>query len=235
MNQNELFEKLRKLKALAEDAANTNEAEAALLAFQRLLAKNGLSEADVALSDEKQTSEKVDESVVHSGKRVPQWIDMIHTTIAGHFRCVGILHRDKLHGITHLQFFGHTTDVLIASQAFQSAIAAAHRLCAEQELKAIEDSVLDGCDDDFNKNNYLIGFAMGLDRAYHHAKANDKSLALIIQTPEDVIAAANELTGGRTQKARPLNPLIFGASFCIGFDDGEAVGSGDRLRKGATA
>lgn len=228
MIDDKLLEKLRKLKALADDGKNEAECQTALLMFQKLLKKNNLSEAEVKLS-KSVTEEKVDENVLTSYQRVPEWVKIIHAAISEHFRCVGVLHRDHVKGVTWLQFYGHTTDILIAARAFEAAIAAAERLVNECKLRFLEDSVLNGCEYEFNKAHYLKGFAVGLNTAYQQAEKADNELALIVQTPNDVLEAVKHM---KYEKHRPLNPLEFDDSFMVGHDDGHNVGAGNRIRKG---
>ncbi|MBR1585961.1 MAG: DUF2786 domain-containing protein [Clostridia bacterium] len=232
MTDEKLFDKLRKLKRLAEDGKNDAECQAALLAFQRLLTKNNLSEADVNLSDVA-PKETVEEVIVHQGGRIYDWIKIIHSTIAENFRCIGTITHNKLLHEASLEFYGHTTDVLIASRTFEAAINAAYRLAKECEARFLADSVLNDMPYSFDRFHYLKGFAIGLDEAYKRARRNDGELALIIQTPQDVRDAVDKIADGKHNIRMGIDPFEYDDSFMSGYDDGENVGAGNRIGKEA--
>lgn len=87
INTNEVvIEKLRKIQAVIEDAKNDHEAQVAMMMFQRLLDKNGLTESDVdAYHVEDET---VNEVEVFTASRVATWKKLLHAYIARHFRCL---------------------------------------------------------------------------------------------------------------------------------------------------
>lgn len=232
MADEKLFDKLRKLKRLAEDGKNDAECQAALLAFQRLLTKNNLTEADVKLSDVAPL-EIVEEVIVHHSGRINEWVKMVHSTIASNFRCIGTITHNRISHEASLEFYGHKTDVLIASRTFEAAINAAQRLAKECEARFLADSVLNDTPYSFDRFHYLKGFAIGLDEAYDRARKNDSELALIVQTPQDVRDAVDNIASGKARVRLDVDPFEFDDAFMSGYDDGRNVGAGNRIRKEA--
>ena len=68
-----LLDKLRKVKALADDAKDEAEGTAALLAFQRLLSKNGLSEQEVQIELDGEDEDEVNRVESLSRAHLESW------------------------------------------------------------------------------------------------------------------------------------------------------------------
>lgn len=218
-----LREKLRRIKALADDGKNEAECQTALLMFQKLLAKNGLSESEVVLDDLPDEKEEVIEQSIHNAPKIPQWLRILYISIAEHFRCVAVSQRAM--GNTSLLFVGHEKDASIAAQAFYAAKSAAARLSADYELECLINEADNGIPNRFNRGSYLIGFARGVDAAYRRQEA-ENCTSLIIVTPPDVVEATKKLS---TAKFRCDDPCDDSA--LAGYYDGENVGRGNVLRR----
>ena len=226
----ELLEKLRKIKALAEDAKDDHECQTAMLMFQRLLAKNGLDAAEVPVESEPEG--KPEEIDLHSAARIENWLRYLHSVVASHFRCVPVGARQRRGGKTvtqTLQFIGHKRDVTIAAEAFNTALAAAGKLYRRHELAMLEDTALAYGFDDAkqlkpNRSRYMMGFAMGLQAAYRRQEA-ENTLGIILTVPADVLAATDGLKHRRLHANVPRQD----GNASAGYADGVSVGSGNRL------
>lgn len=226
----DLLEKLRKIKALADDAKDDHECQTALLMFQRLLAKNGLDAAEVQMEGEPdETPEEID---LHSAARIESWLHYLHSAVAKHFRCVPVctlLRRDGKTARQTLQFVGHRRDAAIAKEAFQTALAAAGRLYRRHELATLErDAMLYALGGvkplKPSRSRYMMGFAMGLQSAYCQQEAKS-TFDIILTVPADVQAAV----AGYKNKSLRASVSKRDGNASAGYADGFSVGSGNCL------
>lgn len=181
----EVQEKLRKIRALAEDQQGTNEGYAALLAYQRMLKKYGMTDDDI-----KPDQIKVEYVTAWRGKRVPSaWVNALHTCIAKHFRCIAIHRRSystgTSDGFTEIQFAGLPDDANLAAQTFTAAKIVAE--CAAHEYGR-------NVDVDMRRGaaSFYMGFVNGLDLAFNEQE-NSGVLDLIVTVPEIVKREADGL------------------------------------------
>lgn len=231
MPDQDLLEKLRKIKALADEAQDDHECQTAMLMFQRLLTKNGLCAAQVQV--EAQPEETPDTVDLVQVRRVDTWLKYLYCVLAKHFRCVAVEHHTvnaQWEKVRTLQFIGLPRDVTIAAQAFQTALAAAGRLYERHELRALEDEALAydtglPAPDKPNRGRYMMGFAMGLHAAYRRQEA-ESTFAITLTTPADVLAA---VAGFRDGKAADPRKVKRDGNTGVGYADGFNVGRGDRL------
>ena len=227
---NDLLERLRKIKALADEAQDDHECQTAMLMFQRLLTKNGLDvvEIDVPTPADEPPAE-VD---VHSGQRIDTWMHYLHCVIANHFGCVPVTQkcgRGSRLVMQTLLFIGHSRDTTIAAQAFTTALAAADRLYSRHQLRAMEDAALSfgfgmRAPDKPNRGRYMLGFADGLQAAYRQQEA-ESTFDIILTTPADVLAAV----AGFANRKFNIRACKQDGNTEAGYGDGFNVGRGDRL------
>ena len=214
-----LFEKLRKLKALADEAQNESECQTALLMFQKLLKKNGLTAAAVEVRED--APDSLRRETTREGRRVETWVRRLNLVIARHFRCFSLYKREA--GWTLISLYGHDDDVRIAASAFKAAYGAAIRLCDNYRLFCLENEALRIPCDKFDRNAYLIGFTEGLEAAYKRQEASGE-LGLMIVTPPDVVRAVAGF------KRRNFTATVSdGDSLNAGYNDGFSVGQGNAL------
>lgn len=212
MIDEKLLAKLRKIKALADEASDTEECHTALLMYQKLLAENDLAEAEVAIDAAE--GEEVEELETFEAGRICGYVRLLHAFCAQHFRCISGLRRTET---GHCLFFvGHARDTIIAKSAFITALEAGKRLA---DIRKREHT-----DYRFNKNQYLLAFAYGFNEALERHEA-DNELSLAIVTPADVRA---HCAGYR--KARPIEGDIYAArEALLGHADGKSVGKGNAI------
>lgn len=227
----ELFEKLRKIKALADDAKDDHECETAMLMFQRLMEKNGLDASAIEVEEERQALDEVD---IYQGLRVENWLHYLHSTIAKHFRCVAVVSISPRVGTNAktLQFIGHARDAAIAKEAFSAACSAAEHLFSRYKLQmAIDEAMADSemmffkrAMGKVNRSRYMLGFGFGLNAAYKRQEASSE-FGIILTTLSDVLAAVEHMPTRATDVSAPRGD----SNVIAGYSDGLNVGLGDRL------
>jgi hypothetical protein len=238
MPDTELLEKLKKIKALADEAQDDHECQTAMMMFQRLLTKNGLDVAEVeAMPDT--CAEKPEETDVYEGTRIEKWRHYLHMVIAQHFRCIPVtmtrytgLRMEQHKQI--LQFIGHRRDVQIAAEAYATALAAGERLYSRHRLRVLEAEAfgdvvtLRSLGGTPNYSRYMLGFGLGMEAAYKRQEA-EATFDIILTTPSDVL---EHVKGFRKRtfnaKAAPQD-----GNTSAGYADGFNVGYGDRLTEQA--
>lgn len=236
----ETFDKLEKIKRLMDNAGTLGEAQAAALAFQRLLKKEGLTEADVFshLKDAGDVQVEPGESIPFKSK--PMYVSLLAKVISENFRCRcfwNITNKkwkrcgDPCDVIT---FVGDASDVEIAVQVFNITHKAMIRLYkkwvkGEKErdysLGYGEWSLSHGR---AMKQSYMIGFVNGLADAYDEQKKNDQELAmvLVIHPQVDKYVEENYRLGVLVPKTKlGINESAERA----GYAAGNSFGAGDRL------
>lgn len=117
--EDKIIGKIKKALALAKDTPSDDEAQAAMLAVQRLLAKHNLSMQDVEgyATTEKKTKE---EMVTELTGRIPWWHKKLAYVISENFKCKYFMVRYGSYN-GGIVFFGLEEDVLIAKEVFQYA------------------------------------------------------------------------------------------------------------------
>ena len=163
----EVIRKINKLLALSDQSRNNseNEAIAASLQVQKLLAKYNLTMADV-------TGERKDEPVeqsiadVGTGKK---WKYSLADAIANNFAC-----KHYIVGSEQIVFFGYKADIVAARRVFVYLFKVGHKLATQYAKKYREDGY--GADGVYN--SFCKGFVAGV------KKELDKqctALAIVVQ------------------------------------------------------
>ena len=169
MNENtdKIVEKIKKLLALADKAQNTNEneAQAALLKAQKLMAEYGVS---VEGNTEEAHTYKF---VVCNTPKNKGFRTHLACIIGDNFRCKPIMHGNQV------AFLGRSEDVDICVSAFEFAYAFARRNGDREFRRAHRE----GRDPRNVFNSYAMGFLSGL-----RHKLAEQSKALMIVVPQDV-------------------------------------------------
>lgn len=164
-DMNKMLEKVRKLMALAGNNPSEQEAQAAALKAQELIAKYNLDMS-------KETGEKINYKflqAVHSnneGYRKP-----LAVAIADNFRCKAIVIGNMIN------FFGREGDVEACVEMFNYLYRVSHNIGLKLERQARKE----GRNTHGVANSYWTGFIVGLKDALG---AQSKALAIVV--PEDV-------------------------------------------------
>ena len=216
-DMNKIADKIQKLLALSGNNPSEDEAQAALLMAQRLMAKYNINQED--LGGEEKISYSLELVKVKTNPRSKR-LCMI---IANSFAVKAILCSNRIH------YFGRKMNV----DAAKSALEYSHRVMERGMTKACRDKGLSGTEQagaSLIYNAYADGFMSGLQEAM---AAQTKALAIVV--PEDVNKAFNEkfpdLRAGRAIHMRYSRDNI--DSYAQGFSDGKRVMDKRSLTAGA--
>lgn len=164
-DMNHMLEKVRKLLALAGNNPSENEAKAAALKAQELIAKYNL---DLSQDSGEKVNYKLVEAI-HSnneGYRKP-----LAAAIAENFRCKPVMVGNKVN------FFGREGDAEACTELFNYLYRVSHNIGLKLERQARKE----GRNTHGVANSYWTGFIVGLKGAM-----GAQSKALVIVVPEDV-------------------------------------------------
>lgn len=210
MTKEQVIDKIKKLLALAADESNENEAKAALLMAQKLMAKHNVN---VEMTGE-QTIAYAKEECVHrydAAYRKP----LAHV-IADNFRC-----RFYLHG-SQVVFFGRDFDARVAKEAFEYAYEFAMREGNKLENRAYQErGTARGI-----HSSYTAGFIAGLKEALEA-----QCTALMVVTPQDVKDefAAMTANWGKARGGFKVGSNFDASAYRQGHHDGKTVMNGRRI------
>ena len=179
MENENIIAKIKKLLALAANNPSAEEAKSAALKAQEWLAEYHIDVSQVENLDLDKVEEIEDRTVEVPAKK---WKYQLCTIVAKNFRCA-------VHtlGSAQIVFFGHKTDVEIASETFKYLFRLGDKL-ANREVKFAKAArrPYEGL-----YNTFVSGFCQGLKDAFA-----EQSTALMIVVPEDVKEAHNNLMRG---------------------------------------
>lgn len=243
-----IVDKIRKILALAAGAGTQEEAFAAMLHAQRLMAAHGIDPAQVSPADAAQAQQDptwTDIVEIHLRKA---WTDAILTAVMRNFRVyalydgkddrvqtrerkAGSRHFHRLQPSEHyvgIKFFGEPQDVEVASMIYTQALQAALRLA--NTYAANPANVPPGKKRGFVYFSYLDGFAAGLVEAFGAQVAQDAALVRYVEKPPHVVAAHAEwrrLTGTQNAQTLQATKQVDGAHR-QGAADGRQFGSSQK-------
>lgn len=174
-----ILNKIKNLLDLANNNPNENEAIAAALKAQELMAKYNI-ELD-QLDDKKETREIVKEVYHQSDKHeMKKWKIGLAGIIAQNFRC-----EVYLLGVKGVVFYGYKEDAKIALQVFSYLYEIGNKFAVRYYNKCKKE----GKETRGVMNTYLVGFRDGV------AEVLEKQcIALMIVTPKEVTESYEEMT-----------------------------------------
>ena len=175
---NQILEKISKTLRLGKQNNNENEAQAAILAAQRLMAKYKITEEDIngfLNENEKQDDEVISENAENETNN-DKWKRSLMITIAKNFRCDVYYHNGKL------VIVGAKEDILISKRVYiyanQAILNSFKKFFKENyELYDVNASMRNKY-----KREYALGFIKGLSEKFEEQKANSE-LALVVVNP----------------------------------------------------
>lgn len=179
MENENIIAKIKKLLALAANNPSMNEAKSAALKAQEMLAQYHIDMKQVDNLDLDRVEEIEDRVIDVPAKK---WKYRLCLIVAKNFRCA--VHT---HGSGQIVFFGHKTDVEVASETFNYLFRLGDKL-ANREVKFAKAARRphNGL-----YNTFVTGFCAGLKEAFA-----EQSTALMVVVPEDVTEAHAELMKG---------------------------------------
>lgn len=191
--ENKVINKIEKLLALA-GSNNENEARAAMVKAQELMAKYEIDRERV------QGKEQKERPVMSfsAGPYKDEWLNMVGCVIAENFRCRCVSVARRGAGASfRIRFYGYEEDAEICINIFNYAVKVVRKRFVT--LRAIYAEA----GREFRKNekmNYISGFCQGLDRNFAEQKQQSQSFALALVVPEAVNDFVNALPGLVTQE-----------------------------------
>ncbi|MCI8993142.1 MAG: DUF2786 domain-containing protein [Eubacterium sp.] len=195
-DNNKIIDKIEKLISLS-GSSNENEARAAMLKAQELMAKYEIDREQV----EGRETERPVVGFTSSPYR-EEWIHMVSATIAENFRCRSIsIARNNSGGSFRIRFYGYEEDAEICINIFNYAIKVIRKKF--MTLRAIYAEA----QKEFGKtekSNYVIGFCYGLEKNFDEQKKQSQSFALALVTPKAVDDFVRSLPGIETRQS-PVN------------------------------
>lgn len=176
---NQILDKISKALRLGKDNNNENEAQAAILAAQRLMAKYKISEEEIndfLNENEKHENEVVEENAENETNN-DKWKRHLMVTIAKNFRCDVYYHGGKL------VIVGAKEDILISKRVYLYAKQAILNSFKEffrenYNVYMVSSTIRNKC-----KREYAFGFIKGLNEKFEEQKANSE-LALVVVNPD---------------------------------------------------
>jgi hypothetical protein len=204
-----IIDKIKKLLALANNNPSEEEAKAAMLKAQELMAQY---DVNVESSD----SEKIEyASVICEHKWDMGFRKPLAVVLAKNFKCRMFLQN------SNVVFVGHKQDALIAKQVFEYAYEYALKegnkhynqaYAMERRTKGVF-------------NSYTAGFIKGLEQSF-----DKQCTALMIVVPKDVNDRFEEMSAGwKVQTSRLHIDRIYTSAYNAGMQDGKTIMNGRRL------
>jgi hypothetical protein len=170
-------DKIKKLLALAGNNSSEDEAEAALLKAQELMAQHNITKADVADIDD---SEDIGIGYTDETIAAVYKLHLAHV-IAMNFKVMVFTTRVG-HGMAaRISFYGFESDVETAKSVFKFVLQAMEYNWWHRYYGKVRG----------NKRDYSMGFVRGLD-AKLRQQVEQQGWGLIVQTPKEVKYAADK-------------------------------------------
>ena len=176
---NQILEKISKTLRLGTNNSNENEAQSAILAAQRLMAKYHISqeEIDDFLNESENKDSQVIEEKAENEMNNEKWKKRLMITVAKNFRC------DVYYQGGKLVIVGSKEDILIAKRVY---LYAKQAILNNFKKFFKENYELDFKDDNFRnkcKRDYAYGFINGLSQKFEEQKEKSE-MALVVVNPE---------------------------------------------------
>lgn len=176
-NEEKIIQTIRKVLELSKNNPSEEEAKAAALKAQELLAKYHIDMKEVEDLDV-DTIESIEEVRVNLPAK--KWKYKLATIVSTNFRC-----KHFYMGKSILVFYGHKTDAEAAAETYKYLFDVGNRLAGREV-----DRVFGETGTSVNVyNSFVAGFCAGIEEAL-----NKQCQALMIITPEDVKTSFNEMS-----------------------------------------
>lgn len=177
MQEEKIIQTIRKVLELSKNNPSEEEAKAAALKAQELLAKYHIDMREVESIDI-DTIDSIDEVKVTLAAK--KWKYKLANIVANNFRC-----KHYYIGKGILVFYGHKTDADVAAETFKYLFNVGNRLAGREV-----DKVFGQTGTSANVyNSFVAGFCKGIEEAL-----GEQCRALMLVTPEDVKTSFAEMS-----------------------------------------
>lgn len=214
--EEKIIEKIRKCLALANNNPSEEEAKAAALMAQKLLAKYNISLVDVEQLEGK-PEEIIEECVWFKDcvKGVARaWKYQLASIVSENFRC-----KHFFYGKSGVVFYGHQTDAQAAGEVFKYLFGMGDKLANRVTYRVLRQYHKQGQSAKVSGiyNSWVTGFLKGLSESF-----KKQCTALMIVVPEDVKQSYDEkVKGFKCLKARMRNNGFDKEAYNNGFVTGK--------------
>lgn len=209
-DKKEIIEKIKKVLALAENNPNENEAVAAALKAQKLMAKFHIEEQELG---EEITEKNIDNLECIVNGKSQKWKIQLASVLAKNFRCRLYLTNGNV------TFYGYVEDIKICSEVFYSLYNIGVKLSDKAKREARKEcGTATGV-----RNTFCLGFVRGI-----QSELEKQCTALMIVVPKEVNNSFEDMTNGSGWKRRSSALKISSDSriYNKGFESGkEAIRS----------
>lgn len=175
---NQILDKISKTLKLGTNNSNENEAQSAILAAQRLMAKYHISQEDINdfINENENTDTEVIEEKAENKMNNDKWKRRLMVTIAKNFRCDVYYHGGKL------VIVGAKEDILISKRIYLYAKQSILNSFKKFYKENYEPYATDNSMRNKYKREFAFGFINGLREKFEEQKANSE-LALVVVNP----------------------------------------------------
>jgi hypothetical protein len=230
MTREDALKKAEKLIALVNGAATPEEAAAASLALQKLLAKYNLDMREVENGSAEDQREEVTEEEAETTSAMHLWEVRIACTVRDNFRCG--LYTQSLYGRKQrIVFYGEGEDAKNAARLYVALKSAAKNCWNDYRPKAKACMEAHGFSWSAarHRGEYLEGFAQGIKDAFRKQAEEDAGVAIMLVKPESVKRyEREELHLTRSHASYAYHGR--GSAYKSGQRDGYSVGRGNAVR-----
>jgi Protein of unknown function (DUF2786) len=191
--------KIKKALALAADTKSPDEAQAAMMAAQRLMAKHNIDMSEVEDSEDSDGKRTIQTHITDPTGRIPWWKKRLARIIADNFRCEYFISRlGKFNSV--LTYLGLEDDVAIGKSVYTYAESVMDRQAKLYVQKYYrEKKPTKGV-----RNKFIEGFLSGLSAKFdEQVSQNDWGLVL---TTDALVVEELETLGLRTVKSTGVKP-----------------------------
>lgn len=181
MNMEKILNKVKNLLDLASNNPNENEAAAAALKAQELMAKYNI---ELEQLDEKKENREIIREIYYASNKheMKQWKFGLADVVANNFRCKYWTINKK-----DIVFYGYKEDANIALQVFTFLYETGNKLAVRYYNKCKKN----GEQTRGVMNTYLVGFREGVAEAL-----GKQCTALMVVTPKEVIDKFEKISAG---------------------------------------
>lgn len=206
-NKEAVIRKIESLLALAGNNPNENEAIAAALKAQQLMAKYNVELAEVEGRNEAQEITREFYEIKRSSHYVNKWRVRLSKIIARNFCC-----ETYLSGKEIVAFYGYEKDARIAKEVFRFLFETGNKLADRYYRKCRKE----GRSTKGVLNTYLLGFCEGISEVLDR-----QCTALMLVVPKEVEKAYGEYTKGWKIVSGKLSTSNDGRAYQTGRREGK--------------
>jgi hypothetical protein len=197
-----VLNKIKKTLKLAKESKSEGEAQAAMLATQRLLAKHDLNMEDVGDGEvSKKDKNVVYKQVTEESGRITWWQKSLAAVIAENFRCNAMI-QPLGYRLSAIYYLGLEEDVRIASEVYAYAEMMVDKLAKSYVGKVYRS----GRNTKGVRNIFITGFISGLGEMFDE-QVKQEGWGLVLQQDALVVERHESMDAG-THKQTGIKPMF---------------------------